>query len=222
MMGSIFTEMVMEEAKKDKLAEYEANQKKDQDEKENQNEASNNRLDDLDSDEDDDFMAQYRAKRLAEMKVKQDNVVDRSHGRYMEIKESEFLDTVTKSQFAVCHFYHNEFMRCKILDEHFKKIAPQHPECKFVYVDADKAPFFVGKLQVRVLPSIVCFKDGVVIDRVVGFEGLGDSDNFPTINLTKRLVQAGVLKPKNKSEKGRITLTTATKQNEDSDDDFFD
>jgi len=35
----------------------------DQDEKENQNEASNNRLDDLDSDEDDDFMAQYRAKR---------------------------------------------------------------------------------------------------------------------------------------------------------------
>jgi len=63
MMGSIFTEMVMEEAKKDKLAEYEANQKKDQDEKENQNEASNNRLDDLDSDEDDDFMAQYRAKR---------------------------------------------------------------------------------------------------------------------------------------------------------------
>jgi len=28
MMGSIFTEMVMEEAKKDKLAEYEANQKK--------------------------------------------------------------------------------------------------------------------------------------------------------------------------------------------------
>jgi hypothetical protein len=39
-----------------------------------------------------------------------------SHGEYREVKEEEFLAAVTNSKKVVCHFYHNDFERCKIMD----------------------------------------------------------------------------------------------------------
>lgn len=42
------------------------------------------------------------------------------------------------------------------------------------------SPFFVEKLQVRVLPCVVMFMGGVAVDRIVGFEPLGATDDFPT------------------------------------------
>ena len=42
------------------------------------------------------------------------------------------------------------------------------------------SPFFVDKLNVRVLPCVVMFVDGVAVDRVVGFDTLGAKDDFPT------------------------------------------
>jgi hypothetical protein len=42
------------------------------------------------------------------------------------------------------------------------------------------APFFVEKLQVRMLPCVVMFVGGVAVDRIVGFDTLGAADDFPT------------------------------------------
>ena len=42
------------------------------------------------------------------------------------------------------------------------------------------APFFVEKLQVRLLPCVVAFVNGVAADRIVGFDQLGATDDFPT------------------------------------------
>jgi len=52
----------------------------------------------------------------------------------------------------------------------------------------------VEKLNVRTLPCVLCFVDGVAVDRVVGFAELGGKDDFPTAKLEARLIQAGVLK----------------------------
>ncbi len=50
------------------------------------------------------------------------------------------------------------------------------------------------KLNVKVLPCVIAFVDGVSVDRIVGFEGVGYSeDTFTTRDLEKRLVGAGVL-----------------------------
>lgn len=57
----------------------------------------------------------------------------------------------------------------------------------------DNAPFLVTKLNVRVLPCIISFVNGIVVDRVVGFEGLGKGDKFVTRDLERRLLESGVL-----------------------------
>ena len=95
-----------------------------------------------------------------------------------------------------------------------------HPEARIVYTDAEKSPFFIQKLAIKVLPCIICFVDGIAVDRVVGFSDFNDKDDFDTIELIRRLVKAGVLTPKNKMEKGNIT--TVKRGRGDSDDDGDD
>lgn len=56
------------------------------------------------------------------------------------------------------------------------------------------------------LPTIILFIDGVAQDRIVGFEEIGGADDFPTINLTRRLIRAGVLYATNRKEKGQIKI----------------
>ena len=106
-------------------------------------------------------------------------------GEYRTIVESEFLKEVTSLHHVVCHFFHDDFQRCKIVDDKLRVIARAHPGVKFIRLNVEKAPFMVAKLQVKMLPTILLFTDGVVKDRIVGFDELGGRDVFPT-----RLVSA--------------------------------
>ena len=85
---------------------------------------------------------------------------------------------------------------------HLQKICKMHTECRFVKIDAEKCPFFVQKLYIQMLPTMVLFENGVKIGQIVGFEELGGQDDFPTLNLIRLLVKGGVLLPKNKKESG--------------------
>jgi thioredoxin-like negative regulator of GroEL len=75
----------------------------------------------------------------------------------------------------VCHFFHNDFPRCRIFDRHLGELSKvkKHLPTKFVKMDADKAKFFTAKLNIKVMPTLCMFKDGVCIDRILGFEELG-------------------------------------------------
>lgn len=169
-------------------------------------------------------MRDIRERRLQEMKnefqQKQENLV-KGHGQYTEIKEEEFLPNVTGSKFVVCHFYHKDFERCKIVDMHLRNISRVHTEAKFIYINAEMAPFFVQKLQVQVLPTIICFIDGVAVDRIVGFGDLGNKDDFPQIALTRRIIRSGVCKALNKEEKGQINIRRGVESDDDSGDDDY-
>ena len=53
------------------------------------------------------------------------------------------------------------------------------------------------------MPTLVCFKDGVSIGNVLGFEGLSSPkkpDEFPTYRLARKLCEIGVLLIKNSKE----------------------
>ena len=71
------------------------------------------------------------------------------------------------------------------------------------------------------MPTLVCFEDGVAIDRVVGFEELGGEDDFPTMNLIRRLVKVGMLLPKNKSEKGQIRIRKGGRDDSSDEDNEY-
>jgi hypothetical protein len=139
--------------------------------------------------DDDDSLEAMRARRRQQMKEAHEKKLKYQglgHGSYDEIEEEVFLKTVTSSQRAVVHFYHNNFEKCKIMDMHLRKCARKFLGTRFVKLDAEKAPFFVEKLQIKTLPCAVVFNDGVAKGRQVGFDGLG-GDEFETVHLAWRI-----------------------------------
>lgn len=117
------------------------------------------------------------------------------HGGYDVVLENEFLPTLTKAEYSIVHFFHRDFERCKVVDKHLLALAPRYLPVRFVRIDAEKAPFFVKKLNVQVLPTILLFKDfGKMCDRLTGFEELGGRDDFTTAELEARLRKSGIMK----------------------------
>lgn len=55
------------------------------------------------------------------------------------------------------------------------------------------APFFTVKLSVKVLPAVLLFRDGVAVDRTVGFADFGARDDFSLAAVERRLGTCGVL-----------------------------
>ncbi|KAL2543662.1 Thioredoxin domain-containing protein PLP3A [Forsythia ovata] len=138
--------------------------------------ASVNEEVDLDELMDDPELEKLHADRIAALKKeaeKRQELKMQGHGEYREITEADFLGEVTGSDKVVCHFYHREFYRCKIMDKHLKSLAPRHFNTKFVKLDAENSPFFVTKLGIKTLPCVILFRKGIATGRLVGFEDMG-------------------------------------------------
>lgn len=67
-------------------------------------------------------------------------------------------------------------------------MAQQYPEIRFVKIHVENCNFLVAKLGIQVLPCVICFKDAITFDKIIGFEGVSeDKDQFPTSALEWRL-----------------------------------
>ncbi|KAL3425623.1 hypothetical protein PVAG01_02414 [Phlyctema vagabunda] len=146
-------------------------------------------------------------------------------GNYTEIKEEKALmDLTTGVKFAVVHFAKDDFARCGVMDGHLQTLAPKHFDTRFLKMNVENAPFLVTKLKVQVLPCVLAFIDGVSVDRIVGFEGLGyTQDTFTTQDLEARLLASGVVqRAKATEDVGTRLGGRAAKKVESDDDDEWD
>jgi len=187
-------------------------------------------LDELENDE--DALERIRQKRLMELKNHQDKrneYLRAGHGKLNEINsDKDFFEEAKGSKRLVCHFYRNTTMRCKILDEHLKKLAQQHVETKFLKLDVDKCDWIIQRLKIHVIPTLAFIKDGKTGDYMRGFEDVGGIDDFSTEMLEWRCGLAGVINykgdlktpPDQRKKTTRGTKIIRGKQNErdESDD----
>ncbi|QHN82061.1 hypothetical protein HN51_058738 [Arachis hypogaea] len=161
--------------------------------------SSSNQEVDLDDLMDDPELEKLHADRIAALKKeaeKRQEWKKKGHGEYREITEGDFLAEVTGSEKVICHFYHKEFYRCKIMDKHLKSLSLKHIDTKFIKLDAENAPFFVAKLAIKTLPCVILFRQGVAGDRLIGFQDLGGKDEFSTRTLEALLIKKGIIDEK--------------------------
>ena len=121
------------------------------------------------------------------------------------------------------------------MEKHLRLLAAAAPQTKFVALNATRSPFFVAKLKVRTLPTLVFFVDGVAVGRQLGYDGLritaapvaggaaaraaagaggassAASTDFSTASLARVLRAAGVL--------GTLPLGGGLDNEEDDDED---
>ncbi|KAJ3330920.1 hypothetical protein HDU76_004506 [Blyttiomyces sp. JEL0837] len=178
--------------------------------------------------DDDEEMSYMREKRMNELRAEMAKVKDMAgnrHGTYEDIMtEKEILDITTKTDKCIVHFYHKEFRRCKLMDKHLEILSRKHFTTRFVKIDVERCPFLVERLKVQVLPCVLCFIKGISVDRLVGFEELGESDDFQTTVLERRLNTAKVISLESDKPAPRKTIFgfNDNKDGDDDDDDYDD
>ena len=187
-------------------------------------------MDLLDELENEEIPHSIREARLSQLKMPQEfsQMNYRDHGKFTDIlEEKSFLELTTSVDRCVVHFYHPDFRRCSIMDNHLTSLSEKHFETKFVKISAEKPKFVVNKLKIHVLPAVLCFVKGIIIvDRIVGFDDLGNSDEFPTAVLEQRLLSSGVIGGELKTQPANSTIgllgrgaNNLVNDNESSDDD---
>ena len=165
------------------------------------NDSSDDEYDDLLDDDETAEIEAIRARRMAEIRAAQMRQAEHralGHGELRTIAQDDFLPECTgSSEWVAVHFFHDEFERCKIMDHHLKLVAPMHMSCKFLRIDAEKAPFFVAKLQIRTLPALLVFQNGKAVDRLTGFDKLAidprEPDKWHTGRLREWLASTGAI-----------------------------
>ncbi|PSS13377.1 Thioredoxin domain-containing protein [Actinidia chinensis var. chinensis] len=182
---------------------------------------------DLDELMDDPELEKLHADRIAALKKeaeKREILKQQGCGEYREITEGDFLGEVTGSEKVICHFYHREFYRCKIMDKHLKLLAVKYIDTKFIKLDAENAPFFVAKLAIKTLPCVILFRNGIGTDRLVGFQDLGGKDDFTTKTLETLFIRKGIIneikgdeEDEDDHENKRRTVRSSVEINSDSD-----
>ncbi|GAB5585877.1 hypothetical protein Unana1_00777 [Umbelopsis nana] len=172
--------------------------------------------------EDDHETYQFRERRFQEIQEefeRRQNMAENDHGTYAEIStEKELMKLTTTSKYVVVHFFHKDFRRCDIMDNHLKGLAETHYQTKFCKINVENAPFLVEKMHIRVLPCVMTFIDGIAQSKLVGFDDLGGTDSFSTALLEFKLSNAGVIKKKESGIQYAAKSKSLYQNNEDSDD----
>lgn len=56
--------------------------------------------------------------------------------RGAQVAEGDFLEVVTTTPRVVCHFFHSDFERCKLLDQHLTALARMYIDTRFIRLSA--------------------------------------------------------------------------------------
>jgi hypothetical protein len=88
---------------------------------------------------DDAELKKLHADRIAQLQEETEKRVKKAHlghGTVTDVEEGDFLEVVTKTDNVVCHFFHRDFERCKIMDKHLVVIARKYFDTRFIKVSA--------------------------------------------------------------------------------------
>jgi hypothetical protein len=151
-----------------------------------------------------------RQARLARMKKEAEKLSQ--DGNVREIAQDDVLPLVLNTPRVIMHFYSNGFEMCALMNKRLELLASKHVESLFVKINAEKAPFFIERLGIRTLPTLVCFEDGKAIGKQIGFQGI--DINLPEqdtiLKLEEILDGIGVLDAHMNENRKKVPSTTKT------------
>merc|ERR1719313_1198731 len=119
---------------------------------------------------------------MMEMKKRaEEQVMNRAngHGTLTKINDQqEFFGAAKVSNRMICIFTRNSNKYGKAMLEHMELLSQKHLEARFVWVDAENAPFLTDRLNIYMLPTIVCIKDNKVHKQHNGLNEIDGSGKY--------------------------------------------
>lgn len=188
-------------------------------------------LDALEGEEDEDFLQEYKNKRMAEI---QELTKASKFGRVYPITKPEYKEEITDASndsFVFVHMSLQSSLQSRLLSSLFVTLASKYPELKFVEIPASRA---VENYPESNCPTILIYRNGDVLKQYITLTQLGG--NATTIkDLEKILIDLNCVKHSDKrliinsededleeAHKLRFMKKSIRNDNNDDDDDFFD
>eukprot|EP01083_Nonionella_stella_P064010 166456_1 len=185
----------------------------------------------------DDELEELRAKRLEEMKKKQEQRskwLANNHGVIHEIiDQKQFFENVKSTKHVICLFYSKTSKWSNVFQEHLTLIARKHLECKFIQIESTHAPFLIERLNIWMMPTLVLAKNNKVSTQLRGLDWVAPHGKIHTVQLEQKLFEYGFLEEtyialeQQLQKHGTDSIITGkgkgrVQQVDDSDDDLFD
>jgi thioredoxin len=85
-----------------------------------------------------------------------------------ELTAADFASTVKSSPILFLDFWADWCAPCRAFAPTYAQVAARHPDVKFAKVDTEAEPALAQAFQVRSIPTLMAFKDGVVVHAQAG------------------------------------------------------
>jgi thioredoxin 1 len=85
-----------------------------------------------------------------------------------EINSKQFQEILKKEKLIVLDCYADWCMPCKIFAPILEKVSKDYADIKFFKMNVDANSEFAEKLGIMSIPTVIMFKDGKEVDRIIG------------------------------------------------------
>ena len=119
----------------------------------------------------DDELEQIKAKKLAEMMKKQQELNNLYETGVMELDSSNFEQTISSESPTLVDFWAEWCGPCKAMSPVFTRTARKFKKIRFARLNIDQNQDIATKLGIQSIPIFIMFKNGNPIDKVVGAVG---------------------------------------------------
>ncbi|MHB8312563.1 MAG: thioredoxin family protein [Candidatus Dormibacteria bacterium] len=90
------------------------------------------------------------------------------------LTEATFTETVDQAGIVLVDFWAAWCGPCRAFAPVFQAASEEHPEIVFGKVDTEAEPALAGSLQIRSIPTLMIFRDGILVFAEPGARPAGD------------------------------------------------